>query len=180
MSKDRIKIPLPQITTREEAEAVMNELALCANNRRKIVARMDAAVLKIQEAEALNIGICDAAIAERSDALRAWAEAHPEEFPKGRKSIEFLSGTLGFRTGTPKLALLSRAFTWDKVRDLVAQIMPHYIRTKLEVDKEAMLADYGVSEDKGVTADKFKRAGVKVTQDEAFFIEPKLSDADLS
>jgi phage host-nuclease inhibitor protein Gam len=116
------------------------------------------------------------AIQTRTDALRVWLETHPEELPKGRKSLELTSGILGFRTGTPKLALLSRAFNWERVLSLVAQICPHYVRAKQEVDKDAMLGDYSTSTAREVTADKFRRVGVKVVQDETFFIEPKLTE----
>lgn len=179
MSKNRIKIPLPNIKTRDEAEAVMNELALTANNKRKFTARMDAQILAAQEAVAPDIAACDEAIKAKSDALRAWAEAHPEEFPKGRKSIEFLSGILGFRTGTPKLALLSRAFTWDKVLELIQHFGFQFTRQKLEVDKEAILAFAAEEQDKvRLEARVLRPIGLKVVQDEGFYIEPKLTETD--
>lgn len=160
------------IKSRDEAEAVMNDLAASANNRRRLVCRMDAAVLKIQEEAAPGIAACEADLQAKSDALRAWAEAHPEEFPKGRKSLEFLSGTLGFRTGTPKLALLSRAFTWEKVLELLrGKGWTGLIRTKQEVAKDAVIAQRDSDLD-------LRTVGLKVTQDESFFVEPMLTDAD--
>jgi hypothetical protein len=39
-----------------------------------------------------------------------------------------------------------------------------------------MLGDYSTSTAREVTADKFRRVGVKVVQDETFFIEPKLTE----
>lgn len=171
MSKNRIKISLPMITTRDEAEAVMNDLANMANNRRKLAVRLDAQILAAQDAAAPGLAACDADLQAKSDALRAWAEMHPEEFPKGRKSIEFLSGTLGFRTGTPKLSLLSRSFTWDKVLELMKRGgWTGFIRTKEEPDKESLLAQREVYD--------LRAVGLKVTQDESFFVEPKLTDAE--
>jgi len=169
MSKERIKIALPMIASRDEAEAVMNELACAANNKRKLTARLDAAVLKLQEDAAVGISQCDESINLRADALRAWAESHPEEFAKGRKSIDFLSGTLGFRTGTPKLALLSRAFKWETVLGLLRQKgWLDFIRTTSEPNKDALLA----------ASDRYnlKEVGLKVVQDESFYVEPKLTD----
>ena len=171
MSKSRIKIPLPLISSRTEAEAVMNDLSLAANNRRKLAARMDAAILKIQDEAAPGIALCDDSIKAKSDALRAWAEANPAEFGK-KKSIEFLAGTLGFRTGTPKLALLSRAWNWDKVLDVLkgSAMYQKFVRTKQEVDKERVLAEAGAGcFDPGY-------CGTKVVQDESFYVEPKLTE----
>ena len=176
MSKNRIKIPLAMIASRTEAEAVMNELALCENNKRKLVQRMDAAVLKIQDEAAPGIALCDSYIKAKSDALRVWAESNPQEFPKGKKSLVFLTGTLGFRTGTPKLALLNRAFNWDKCAELVAQFLPNFIRNKPEVDKEAII---GQRDEEAVRA-ILPRCGLKVIQGEAFFVETNLTDSEVA
>lgn len=171
VSKNRIKLSLPLITTRDEAEAVMNDLANTANNRRQLTVRLDAQILAAQNAAAPGLAACDAALQAACDALRAWAESHPEEFPQGRKSLELLSGTLGFRTGTPKLTLLSRAFTWDKVMELLrGKGWSGWIRVKQELDKEAIIAQRDEMD--------LRAVGLKVTQDESFYVEPKLTDAD--
>ena len=174
MTTQRIKIKLPLITTRNEAEATMNDLCLAANNRRKLAARMDAAVLKIQEEAAPGIAQCDADIKAKTDSLCAWAEAHPEEFGK-RKSIDFLAGTLGFRTGTPKLKLLAR-WNWVAVLDAIQQRAFSFIRNTPEVDKEAIISFFTSSEDKpAVVANVLTPIGVKVVQEESFFVEPNLT-----
>src|SRR5690349_6652578 len=114
-TKNRIKIPLHTIATREEAESVMNDLACITNRQRKLSAWRDAQVLRINEGYELEMAECVQALQTKTEALKNWAETNPDQFPKGRKSIELLSGVLGFRTGTPKLALLTRAWTWEKV-----------------------------------------------------------------
>lgn len=169
MSKNRIKTPLLTLTTRDEAEAVMNELALAANNRRKFTAGMDKRLLEVKAEFEPIFSEIDAAIAQKSDALRVWAESHPEEFGK-KKSIDFLSGTLGFRTGTPKLALLNRSWNWAKVLEAALVYLPNFIRQKPELDKEQIIAQREELEP------VFHRVGVKVVQEESFYIEPKLTD----
>lgn len=183
MSNARIKINLPLLATRDDAEFTMNELANAANNKRKLVARMDAAMLKIKDEAAVGIALCDDAIKEKSDALRAWAESHPEEFPKARKSITFLAGVLGFRTGTPKLSLLSRAWNWDKVLEAVQARAFQFTRTKTELDKDAIIAFAAAStgpEDKAdIEAKVLRPIGVKIVQDESFYVEPNLTDVEV-
>jgi phage host-nuclease inhibitor protein Gam len=178
MSKQRIKINLPLITTRTEAEAVMNDLALTANNRRKFIADVDALKLKIDEKYAKPIALCDADIKTKSDALRAWAEANLAEFGK-KKSIDFASGTLGFRTGTPKLKLLSR-WTWERVLEEITVRAFNFTRSTLAVDKEAIITFYAGATDKAaVEAKVLAPIGVKVVQDESFFVEPNLTDTEV-
>ncbi|MDR3427826.1 host-nuclease inhibitor Gam family protein [Silvimonas sp.] len=180
MKKSRIKITLPNITTRDEAESVMNELALAETNKRTLTSRLDAAVLKLQDEAAVGIGECDTSIAAKVDALRAWAESHPEDFPKDRKSIVFLSGTLGFRTGTPKLALLSRAWKWEMVLNAVLARAFAFTRTTTELDKEAILAFAASEPDKEALETKvLKPIGVKVVQEESFYVEPKLTNTEV-
>lgn len=170
----RIKIKLPDLKTRADAEAAMDEVATASNAKRKFIAVRDQAVLAINEKFAPALANCDQTIAENTDALRVWAETHPEEFPKGRKSIELAAGTLGFRTGTPKLCLLSRAWTWEKALTAVRTLLPAFIRDKPEIDKDAILGQ----RDEPIIKDTLPRVGLKVDQGETFYIEPALSDTD--
>ena len=179
MSKSRIKVAAPTILTRDEAEAVLNDLALTANNKRTITARMDAELLAIQKNYQPALTECDDAINAKAKQLEAWADAHPEIFPKNRKSVAMLAGTIGFRTDTPSLVLLNRSFSWAKVlASITAARWRKFIRTKVEVDKDAILARSGTLE----KPTRFQRTtlpelGLKIVQAENFFVEPNLTDA---
>lgn len=175
MKNKRIKIQLPNINTREEAEAVMHDIAAIANNQRRITADRDAEVLNINERYEASLTQCAEELQQKTDALRVWAETNPDQFPKGRKSIDFVSGVLGFRTGTPKLALTSRAFTWDKVLELLKTRWTHFIRSKQEVDKDAILTAAAAQK---VNTQQLAALGLKVVQDESFFIDPKLTEVE--
>ena len=181
MSKNRIKVTVPTILSRVDAEAAVNEISLTANNRRKFIARLDAEVLAVQEKYQANILACDHAIQDKAAALEVWATSNLDEFPKGKKSIAFLTGTLGFRTGMPKLALISRAWNWDKVLEAIQVRAFSFIRTTPEVDKEAILAFVAAGADQRaeIEAEVLKPIGVKVTQAEAFFVEPNLTSVTL-
>src|ERR1039458_9106657 len=99
----RIKVQLPMIKSREEAEIVMNELATAANVQRSLIALRDGEVLGINEKYEAKLAKCAVVLKDRTDALRAWAEATPEAFPRDCKSLKLVCGTLGFRSGMPKL-----------------------------------------------------------------------------
>lgn len=178
MTKQRIKVPLaPAITinSRAEAEQTMNSLAASVSAKRKLAAEMDAKILAIQKSYETGFDVLNKAIEARTDALRVWADTNPEQFPKGRKSIEFVSGLLGFRTGTPKLALLNRSWTWDKVLATlkVKTAFSGFVRHKEEVDKEKILAQHAAKQ-----FAELDTIGCKVVQEESFFVEPNLTDTE--
>lgn len=168
MSKNRIKQKLIAIGSRAEAEAVVGEIARITLHNIETTAKRDAEIeaIRARYQPALSIGEKD--LKERTAALCAWAEANPAEFGKA-KSIKFVGGTLGFRTGTPKLALLNRSWNWEKVTAAVAGLLPNFIRNKPEVDKEAML---GQRDELG---EYLVNVGLKVTQDEGFYVEPNIT-----
>ena len=178
MKTTRLKVTLPTITTRAEAESVMSDLAEAVNDQRKLIADRDTEILTINEHYAPALSDLALEIQAETDTLRAWAESSPDAFPKGRKSLELLAGVLGFRTGTPKLSLLSRAFNWERVQVLVEQYWPGFIRLKKEVDKEGLLSLYSQAGDKPAATEELKRCGLRVVQVETFYIEPKLTEVE--
>lgn len=176
MKTSRIKLPLNTniITSRDDAEVVMRELAHAVNSQRRIHADRDAAILQINKRVEKPLADLDDKISGLTDALRAWAESNPEQFPKGRKSLDLVSGTIGFRTGTPALKLFSRAFTWDKVLTLIqARFDSLYIRVKKEVAKDKIIEAHA---SRTISSDDLRSIGLKVDQAESFFAEPQLSD----
>jgi phage host-nuclease inhibitor protein Gam len=169
MSKNRIKKSLTAaIQTRGEAEERMRDLATAASFRISLIADMDAEILAIKKQYEADIAGQDALVKQAADDLEAWALANPAFFEKP-KSIAFLSGTMGFRTGTPKLALLNRKWNWETVTSAVENLLPNFIRNKPEVDKDAILSQ------RDELAEFLPLVGLKVTQDEGFYIEPKLT-----
>ena len=118
MSINRSKKSLEvNLTSRADAERTMGIHTDAVNLRRALVSEMDDRVLEIKADYEKRIAKMDALIQGTTDELEAWALTNPDEFPKGRKTIVFLAGNLGFRTGTPKLSLLSRAWNWQKVTE---------------------------------------------------------------
>jgi phage host-nuclease inhibitor protein Gam len=174
MSKNRIKIKLPQISTREEAETAVGQIALAIINKTNLTSQMDEEVANARKKYEGNLTAIDADVEAKTEALRIWAEANPDAFPKGRKSLDFVQGTIGFRTGTPALALLNRKWNWDKVTKALQERLPAFLRDKPEMDKASLLAQ----RDEKIIAENLPLVGLKVTQDEGFFVEPKLTKVE--
>lgn len=161
----------PASITRHDAERLVTEIAALANDQRAINSALDAEIIAARDKVKVPLANIAASIKEKSALVRAWADENPDAFDK-RKSIDFANGTIGFRTGTPKAALLNRSWTWEKVLDAVTRILPAFVRNKPEIDKEAII---GQREE---LSEYLPMVGIKVVQEETFFIEPRLTDDD--
>jgi phage host-nuclease inhibitor protein Gam len=89
-----------------------------------------------------------------------------------KRSIETLFGKLGFRKSPHALKCL-KGYKWEDVVEKLEELLPDYVRTIKEADKEKLLAD----RDRPEIAAQFSVIGVEVKQDEKFFIELKKEEA---
>lgn len=84
------------------------------------------------------------------------------------RSIHTTHGVIGFRLGTPKLKTLPK-WTWNMVLEKLKVLMPEYVRSEPEVNKEKLLADRSNE----TVAVHFSECGIVCGQDETFYIELK-------
>lgn len=174
MTSKRIKATTTVIETREDLEAAVGRISAKTSQRDGLLADLEAEINAQRSFYEPQITECGEEIKADFQAVQDWAEANPSAFST-RKSIELMHGTVGFRTGQPRLKLLS-GWTWNRVLELLAvNRLTDYIRQKQEPDKERILA-----EREQLTDELLKRIGVKVVQDETFFCEPKREEAGVS
>lgn len=173
MSTKRIKLKTVAPKTREEMEQLVGEIAAMKIEERRLKALLDDHINGLKESYLKQINACTEGVASRMPCALAWAEAHPEDFGKLR-SIEMLHGTIGWRTNTPSLKTLS-GWTWDRVLDVVKKLpaLSGYVRTKEEINKQALLGDRET-----LGPDGLRAIGVKVVQEDEFFVEPKLTETE--
>lgn len=174
MSKNnRIKLTVAAPKTREEMETLVGDIAALKIKERALTAEMDAKIKSVKDHYQGQLTGLNESLAHKMPCALAWAEAHPDDFGKLR-SIEMLHGTLGWRTNTPSLKTLS-GWTWDRVLEAVKRLprLAAYIRTKEEINKQALLGDRDT-----LGADGLRAIGVKVVQEEEFFVEPKLTETE--
>lgn len=168
----RIKLTAPALKTRADVEAILNEIALTTINRNKALLAMDQQITAIRERHEATINQCNTALEQKTELIRAWAEAHPEEFGKA-KSLDLFHALIGWRTGQPTLKTL-KGWTWDAVLEAVRNLgFQKYIRTKEELNKQAMLAERDL-----FTEDGLRQLGLRLAQQESFFVEPKLTSLE--
>lgn len=177
MSNKRIKVTGCTIRSRTEAEAVLGDIRTITINRNVAMADRERETKVIDDNYRPTLEKLGREIETKSEQLRNWAEANEQEF-KGLKSLEMTHGQMGWRIGNPTLKPLT-SWTWDRVLERLQAMLKdspglsRFIRTKAEVNKQALL-----DERETLLPDDLRSMGVKVVQEEAFFIEPKLEVPD--
>ena len=167
----RIKISTPLIATRAQAELLAGEIADLMIDHRQASNCLDSTIKTAREQFAARLEPLEKQIGEKTTSLQAWAEANPAEF-NGKKSLQMTHAECGWRTGQPQLKTLA-GWTFARVLDRIKSITNLailYVRTKEEINKQAIIADREI-----LGPDGLRNLGVKVVQDEPFFVEPKLT-----
>jgi len=154
--------------TMDQMEVAFGEYAAADAKVQKINATIDVQMTAIREKYAPEISQLNETKDRNFDIMQAFALDNKDELFAKKKSIESVHGTLGFRTGTPKLKTL-KGFTWGAVTNLLKEFLPTYVRISEEPNKDRLLSDRGDEE----VAALFPKVGIAVTQDETFYVEPK-------
>jgi phage host-nuclease inhibitor protein Gam len=154
--------------TRDAADEAFAKYAKADAQSAKITAEIELQCAKIREKYQSRLSELDAEKTLAFDTLQSYATENKSELFAKKKSIDMAHGTIGFRTGTPKLKTL-KGFTWASALQLVREFLPGYIRTTEEITKDKMLADRDDEDMQG----KMAHCGITVVQDETFFVDPK-------
>jgi phage host-nuclease inhibitor protein Gam len=167
----RIRLTKTVIASRAEAETVLGEIAAGTAQLNALRAGLDQEITAARQRYEQRIDALQKQNEQKSGLLQQWAEGSPESFPEGRKSIELLHGRIGFRTSTPALKTVA-GWTFKRALEVIDRL---FVRTKEELDKEAVLAAYARGD---LSDSELKRVGLRVAQEESFFVEPKLEEVD--
>ena len=168
MAKTREKKVVHTGVSTEEMETAFAEFATADAKLQKINATMDVRFTEIRDRYSDEIARLTEQKDKSFDVLQAFALENKDELFARKKSMDSVHGTIGFRTGTPKLKTL-KGFTWGAVTNLLKEFLPGYVRVSEEPAKDKLLADRDVPE----TAEMFGKCGISVVQDETFYVEPK-------
>lgn len=168
----RQKKTLIQGISQEQANEAFASYAKADAQIQKINAEIELQCARIREKQADRLSQLDAEREQAFDVLQAFAVENQAELFAKKKSLDMAHGTIGFRTGTPKLKTL-KGFTWASVLQMVREFLPGYVRTSEEVAKDKLLAD----RDEEGMSDKMAKCGITVAQDETFYVEPKKEEA---
>lgn len=175
--------------TREQADDAFASYAKSDAQIQKINAEIDLQCAKIREKYADRLSVLTIERDASFDILQSFATEHQDELFQKKKSLDMSHGTIGFRTGTPKLKTL-KGFTWASALQLVKRFLPSYVRQTEEIAKDKLLADRDieleplplhdlspaeVSSSAGVRSMRsvLSECGIEVVQDETFYVEAK-------
>ena len=168
--------------TREAADDAFARYAKAAAKYDKVTAEIELQCARIREKYQNELAELDAEKETSFGVLQSYATENQAEMFAKKKSLDMAHGTIGFRTGTPKLKTL-KGFTWASALELVKTFMPSgYVRTTEEVAKDKLLADRELDEvslNEGgqvrtaAMSEAMAKCGIQVVQDETFFVEPK-------
>lgn len=160
--------------TAEEFQQAMQAYATANKKAAVLVAKMDVEVQKIRDKYDPQLEPLMKETEMNFETIQRHCEENKETMFEKKRSIETLHGIVGFRTGTPKLKLLPK-MNWEKVLDNLKHYLPDYVRTITEPAKDRLLADRELED----VARNMYRVGIKVDQDEKFFVELKKEDTEL-
>lgn len=172
MAKREKKVIITGVT-REAADEAFATYAKADAQAAKITADIELQCAKIREKYASKLAELDAEKTKAFDTLQSFATENQAELFTKKKSLDMAHGTIGFRTGTPKLKTL-KGFTWASALQLVKEFLPGYIRQTEEIAKDKLLADRDTEE----MMPQMNKCGIQVVQDETFYVEPKKEDAE--
>lgn len=164
----RTKKVIQKGITKEQMEGALSNYAKADAEIAKINATIDVEATRIRDKYAEKIAQLQQVKDEHFDVLQAYALENRDTLFARKKSLDSLHGTIGFRTGMPKLKTL-KGFTWGAVTNLLKEFLPQYVRLTEEPAKDKLLAD---REDEQV-ASLLPKVGISVIQDETFFVEVK-------
>lgn len=154
--------------SKDSAEEAFATYAKAGAEHAKITAEIELQCARIREKHQDRLTQLQTTMDASFDTLQSFAVENQDELFSKKKSLEMVHGTIGFRTGTPKLKTL-KGFTWASALQLVKEFLPGHIRATEGIAKDKLLAD---RDDENVAAN-LARCGIMVAQDETFFVEPK-------
>jgi len=165
MAKRRIKqqanvAPVPKDLT--EARTFMRSIGDHQRDASRIEHDLNDQIAALREKYAALAAPHNKHVEELTEGLRIYAEANREELTNHgkKKTVDLGTGELGWRMRPPRVLLRNVAGVIESLQMLK---LTRFLREKLEVNKEAVLAEPEIAE---------QVKGITVKQDEDFFVVP--------
>ena len=169
--RKKVTLDKPEIETQAELRETVALVAKNMLTERELKNAMDAKLQDVRAKYEMDLETLSLMIEARTELCAEYCTQHLDLFPRDVKSLDLGQAKVGFRTGTPKVKVLKR---WTLLAVLAAvkgRKWYQFIRSTEELDREQIIAaraDY--------SNDALKSVGLKVDQEETFYIEPKLEE----
>ena len=163
-------ITIPTIHSFDECDGTILKIADCEQELAKAEAEMNEKIQVVRDEYERKTNVTRAMRDGLKSEVERFCIVNKDTFEKSRRK-NFIHGIVGFRSTPPKTALLNRKYKWETVLELLKKLnLVKYVRTKEEIDKDAILASYASKE---IDDQKLAAVGLKIDQDEKFFIDIK-------
>lgn len=161
---------LPTPRTRAEAEELLHQIGIHQREVARINSDMNDDLSEIKRRYEEQAQPHNDTIAQQFQAVHAFCEANRDDLLTGKlKSARMATGEIGWRTTPPKVMINKVAQVIEAIKALGHK---QFLRTKEEINKDAMLAD----EESRALAGSIK--GITIKQTEEFFARPFESDIE--
>ena len=164
-AKRRTSKIIPQVVTKQHAISAMERYAVATSQLKQIEAKIELATQRTRETHQERIAECQRLQKEAQEELQVFALEMKQTLFSGQKSLHLRHGSIGFRTGTPRV-VKKRSLTWEAALRLFKSRKWTFVRVKEAVDKEQIIAQ---REDPEVMAE-LSDMGIEVRQEERFFV----------
>lgn len=166
------------IESREDLEAAMGEYARAALALEGAKVEMEARLQEAREEFEARLPVLKTAAEAAFKPLELWARRHPEQFAQ-RRSLELVHGRIGFRTGQPRVSLRRGTDEEALCRAMRLGGAAEFVRERLEIDREAAIRAFAAADaDAAARQRVLSNWGVRVSQTERFFAEPREEAVD--
>jgi phage host-nuclease inhibitor protein Gam len=160
----------PSIQNRQELDAVVENIVQLQLARAGLERDQEQEIAAIRQKFRAPLAELDRYLLLENTWAENWARAHGDAFTGDKRSLACTHATIGFRVSPPRVDRASRKWTWTEVATKLADLAwgRRYLRQPApEVNKEALLADRAE-----LDAAELRKVGVKIVQEERFFIAP--------
>lgn len=107
--------------------------------------------------------------AKLNDAIETFCKNNKSDFEGDKRSRALTHGRVGFRNNPPKCVQLNKKWKVESSIAFIKELFKgKYIRTKPEINKEAILADYAKEK---LTDTDLAGVGLRIDQEETFFCD---------
>jgi phage host-nuclease inhibitor protein Gam len=179
MATTRKKKVLITNVSREDAERALADYAKVTARRKAIAADIELQCHQIREQYAAETERLETEANAAFAILEAFASENRDTLFQSRRSLDMLAGTIGYRTGMPQFKTdkgFTQAAVIQLIKDQYPQLVPVFIKYSEVLNKETIIAEWrrDPSDPARLDLTEFqRRCHAYVTQDEAFFVQPK-------
>ena len=114
----------------------------------------------------------------------AFAQENRDTLFQPKKSLDMLTGTIGYRTGMPQFKTdkgFTQAAVIQLIKDQYPDLVPTFIKSTEAINKEAIIGESRRTPDDPMRIDMLefqRRCHAFVTQEETFFVQPKEEEVE--